>query len=131
MVTGDEFLYGKHECPRILRALDDIATEVNTKIRMRGIARGMVCVQESFNKQILTAEKLVYNATRESDPKTRLKSIESILRIMKFIWVDIRFMLKQKALTVGEIGVLSKKAKEAQSHLIRWHKANGGNSYNG
>lgn len=131
MVTGDEFLYGKHECPRILRALDDVATEVNTKIRMRGIARGMVCVQESFNKQILTAEKLVYKATRELDAKTRLEYIEEISLVLKFVWVDIRYMLKQKALTIGEIGVLAKKTKEAQNHLIRWSKANGGNGYNG
>lgn len=117
---GSEILFGKRQSPKILKALDDVAKEVNSKIRMRGIARGMVCVQEDFNKEVLQAQKIVCQAYANKDVAERLSQLEEVGAIIKAMWVDIRFMLIQKTLTVGEIGVLAKMTKDAQNQLQSW-----------
>lgn len=117
---GSEILFGKRQSPIILKALDDIGLEVNTKIRKRGISRGMVCVQESINKYILEAEHYVCDAYTEPDVTKRLNLLLSVDVTIKKMWVDIRYLLTQKALTPGEIGVLAKTTKQAQEQLKAW-----------
>lgn len=123
MAIEDEFLFGKRHAPLIYATMDRIAKEVNTKLRMRGIGRGMVCVQESFNRTILDIEKRVYDAVRESDPSKRLSLLDCVQRLMKYLWVDIRYLLKQRSLTLGEIGVLSEYANTADEQIRRWRQS--------
>lgn len=122
-MTGDEFLYGKRHAPPVLKKLDDIANEVNTKFRMRGIARGMVCIQEDINSEDLEIQKRVYDATKEPDAHKRLNILIEIQKQMKYMWIGIRYLLKQHALTVGEIGVLSTYANEIDDQIEAWKKS--------
>lgn len=119
---GSEILFGKRQTPLLMKTLDDMASEVNTKIRKRGISKGFVCVQEDFNRQILQCHKNIYSASVEKIPNKRIGYIENCQKGIKMIWIDIRYLLTQKALTVGEIGVLSKMAKDAEKQLYAWHK---------
>ncbi len=123
MDTENEFLFGKRHAPMIYATLDRIAKEVNTKLRMRGIGRGMVCVQESFNRTILSMQKRVYDAVKETDPSKRLRFLDCVRRQMKYLWIDIRYLLKQRALTLGEIGVLSEYANAADEQIRRWKQS--------
>ncbi len=122
-MNEDEFLFGKRHAPMIFATIDRIASEVNTKIRMRGIGRGMVCVQESINRTALEMQKRVYDAVKEPDANARLELLSFIQRKMKYLWTDIRYLLKQHALTLGEIGVLSDYANAADTQLERWKQS--------
>lgn len=123
-MTDDEILYGPRKSPEVMRLLDRMALEVNTKIRQRGIARGFVCVQEAFNEKILHCEMLVYKASKETnDPRRRSRYISDTIMELQEISVIIRFMLKNKALTIGEVGVISKYKKDITSQLYRWLKS--------
>lgn len=123
MATEYEFLFGKRHAPLIYATTDRIAKEVNTKLRMRGIGRGMVCVQENFNRTILNIQKRIYDAVREPDPSKRLSLLDCVQRLMKYLWVDIRYLLKQRSLTLGEIGVLSEYANAADEQIRRWRQS--------
>jgi len=122
-MVEDEFLYGKKHVPKLQKAYDDISGEVNAKIRTRGIAKGMVCVQESMNREVLASEKMLYDATTEPDAKKRLELIGELLGVLNYIWVDLRYMLKNRALTPGEIGFLSKDAAEIKKQLKSWEQS--------
>lgn len=123
MINEDEFLFGKRHAPIIFATIDRIVSEVNTKLRMRGIGRGMVCVQESINKTALEMQKRVYDAVKEPDVSKRIVLLRGIQRQMKYMWTDIRFLLKQHALTLGEIGVLSNYANSADEQLEKWRQS--------
>lgn len=130
-LDGSEILFGKRQAPKILKALDEIASEVNTKIRMRGISRGMVCVQEDLNRQILKAEHLICQAYVNPNVAGRLEQLEKIESVIKTMWVDVRYMLNQHTLTVGEVGVLSAKTKNAQNQLESWITSTKGKAMSG
>lgn len=123
MTNEDEFLFGKRHAPMIFATIDRIASEVNTKIRMRGIGRGMVCVQESINKTALEMQKKIYDAVKEPDANKRMVLLYDIQRKMRYMWTDIRFLLKQRALTLGEIGVLSEYANAADKQIEKWKQS--------
>lgn len=122
---GSEILFGKRQAPLVYKAVDDLMTEVNNKIRMRGIAKGMVCIQEDMNKFCAKMQDCIYFASTNRDPAIRLKYIENCQSTIKLTWIRVRILLKQKALTVGEIGVLAKYAKEIERQLTAWHNATG------
>ena len=107
----------------IFATIDRIASEVNTKIRMRGIGRGMVCAQESINKTALEMQKRIYDAVKEPDADKRMILLHDIQRKMRYMWTDIRFLLKQRALTLGEIGVLSEYANAADKQIEKWKQS--------
>lgn len=123
MTNEDEFLFGKRHAPMIFATIDRIASEVNTKIRMRGIGRGMVCAQESINKTALEMQKRIYDAVKEPDADKRMILLHDIQRKMRYMWTDIRFLLKQRALTLGEIGVLSEYANAADKQIEKWKQS--------
>ena len=50
-------IYKRNRQAPIQLKLDDLAIFINDKITRRGIAKGMIFVQEDFNKNILRAEK--------------------------------------------------------------------------
>lgn len=123
MTNEDEFLFGKRHAPMIFATIDRIVSEVNTKLRMRGIGRGMVCVQESINRTAIEMQKRIYDAVKEPDASARMELLNYTQRQMKYMWTDIRFLLKQRALTLGEIGVLSDYANATDKQLEKWKKS--------
>lgn len=122
LMREDEILYGKKQAPALMKLLDELSIEVNNKIRMRGIGKGFVCVQEDFNKLILQADKKIFWATQEKDFQIRLNDIIHVQTIIKNIWIDIRFMYINKALTDGQVGVLSKITSKIETQLSNWNK---------
>ena len=122
-MNEDEFLFGKRHAPMIFATIDRIVGEVNTKLRMRGIGKGMVCVQENINRTALEMQKRIYDAVKEPDASMRMELINYTQRQMKYMWTDIRFLLKQRALTLGEIGVLSDYANATDKQLEKWKKS--------
>ena len=52
-------IYGKNRQAPIHIKLDDLSVFINEKITRRGIAKGMVSVQENFNINILEVEKIL------------------------------------------------------------------------
>lgn len=117
---GSDILYGKRQSPKILKEIDATASEINKKIRMRGIARGMVCVQEDMNREALKLEKLISRAYTEPDVEKRLDLLYRSNAVIKAMWVDVRYMFKQHSLTSGEIGELADHVRKAQSQLEDW-----------
>lgn len=116
----DQILYGKRQSPQVMRDLDKIALEVNSKIRMRGISKGLICTQETFNNDILSMERFIYWASIENDPNKRRQYIESSIICLRNISVVLRYMLKNKVLTIGEIGVIAKYKNAINDQLYRW-----------
>jgi hypothetical protein len=122
-MTEDEILYGKRQSPEVMRQIDQISILVNTKIRQRGIAKGFVCVQEDLNRNLLEIEKLIYWASIEKDNVRRMKYLDKIIMSLKDVGVDIRYMLKNRALTVGEVGEISKYKSQAEKAIYRWRNS--------
>ena len=122
-MTEDEIVYGKRQSPEVMRLLDRMAEEFNSKIRQRGIARGFVCVQERFNELILQCETDLYWASIETNLSKRAAHLRKADAGMREIGIVIRYMLKNKALTVGEVGVISKYKKEVMAQLYRWQNS--------
>ena len=122
-VNESDFLFGNNKGPEILKALDNISIEVNNKIKMRGISRGLICIVEDFNKNILLLEKIITHAYRSRDFEEKLNLIESTKTPLEDMWLDIRYLLKNKGLTIGEIGVLSELAYKAQEQIQKWNNS--------
>lgn len=123
-MTEDEILYGKRQSPEVMRTVDAISLMVNRTIRARGISKGFVCVQEDFNKTLLQLEKLIYWASIETDKQKRGGYLDEALKEMRNVSVDIRYMLKNNALTVGIVGELSRYVRSVNGALYRWRSAN-------
>jgi len=121
MANEDEILYGKKQAPALMKLLDEIGLKINDSIRQRGIAKGFVCVQEDFNRLLLKCEKNIFWGTQEHDVQRRLELIIECQQIIKEIWIDIRYMYKNKALTKGEIGVLTKTTSKVEIQLSNWY----------
>ena len=103
--SGDEILYGKAHAPALFKAYDDFAKEVN----------------EEMNRGVFHSQQLIYKATRESDPESRLSIIQQAEGILsETIWIAVRYLLKQKALTPGEVGVLTSKAMDIRNQYKKW-----------
>lgn len=118
-----DFLFGNNRGPEILKILDNISIEVNSKIKMRGIGRGMVCIVEDFNKNILSLEKLISRAYRSENFKEKINYIEDTRTSLEDMWLDIRYLLKNRGLTVGEVGVLSELAFNVQEQIQKWNNS--------
>ena len=118
--TESDFLFGNNRGPEILKLLDNISIEVNAKIKMRGIGKGLVCIVEDFNKNVLAIEKAISHAYISKNLNEKLALIEQTEIPLKDMWLDIRFLLKNKGLTLGEVGVLSEFAFKIQEQIERW-----------
>ena len=101
--------------------LDDLSIMINNKINRRGIHRGLVCIQEDLNKNILNTEKIILQAYSESNAKTKYNLLIEAKKIMKIqMWGDIRFLMINKAITPGEITELIRRQKEIDKDVNRW-----------
>ena len=101
--------------------LDDLAIFINDKITRRGIAKGLVSVQEDLKKNILEAEKNTVKVLLITNLEEQYKCLTNVKQIMKVeIWTDIRFLMINKAITPGEITELIRKQIEIDKDLDRW-----------
>src|SRR5574344_166518 len=85
-------IYKRNRQAPIQLKLDDLAIFINDKITRRGIAKGMIFVQEDFNKNILRAEKQTLKILMSSNLEFQYRTLIVIKQIFKVeIWTDIRF----------------------------------------
>lgn len=120
--NDDEILYGKRQSPQVMRDLDSLSAKVNDKIRARGIPKGFVSIWEDVNSILLDCEKLVYYASIEVNPQTRSQYLNNLLLKMRELSVDIRYLLKNRVLTPGEVGECSRIKKSITNQVYRWIK---------
>lgn len=101
--------------------LDDLSIFINDKITRRGIAKGLVCIQEDLNKNVLNAEKKTIQVLLESNLEKQYKTLIEAKKIIKIeIWTDIRFLMINKVITPGEITELIRRQCEIDKDLDRW-----------
>lgn len=98
-----------------------MAIFINDKITRRGIAKGLVFVQEDLNKNILEAEKNTVKVLMITNPQEQYDSLIRAKKIMKVeIWTDIRFLMINKAITPGEITELIRRQLDIDKDIDRW-----------
>ena len=114
-------IYKRNRQAPIQIKLDDFSIFINDKITRRGIAKGLVFIQEDLNKNILNAEKKTIQVLLESDLKKQYEILIDVKKIIKIeIWSDIRFLMINKAITPGEITELIRRQSEIDKDLNRW-----------
>lgn len=115
-------IYNRTRQAPIQIKMDDMAIFINDKITRRGIAKGLVFVQEDLNKNILLAEKCTIKALLCSNPQEQCEFIKEAKHIMKIeIWTDIRFLMINKAITPGEITELIRRQLDIDKNIDRWY----------
>lgn len=123
----NKLLYNKEQANKkptlIYKYYDNVAKEINTKIRMRGISKGFVCVQEDINKLILNSQKHIYWYTFYSLNSKKVKNLELALTDLKEICIDLDYLLKNKALTIGEIGYITNELEMAKKELYTMYES--------
>lgn len=101
--------------------MDDLSIFINDKIKRRGIAKGLVCIQEDLNKNILEAQKKTVKALLLENLKEQYNCLIEAKKILKIeVWTDIRFLMINKAITPGEITELIRRQLEIDKDLDRW-----------
>ena len=101
--------------------LDDLAIFINDKITRIGIAKGLVCIQEDLNKNILEVEKNILRTLITDNIQEQYNFLVKAKKIIKIeIWTDIRFLMINKAITPGEITELIRRQLEIDKDLDRW-----------
>lgn len=114
-------IYKRNRQAPIHLKMDDLAILINDKITRRGIAKGLVFVQEDLNKNIIEAEKNTVKVLTITNPKEQYESLTKVKQIMKVeVWTDIRFLMVNKAITPGEITELIRRQLEIDKDLDRW-----------
>ena len=84
-------IYKRNRQAPIHIKMDDMAIFINDKITRRGIAKGLVFVQEDLNKNILEAEKNTVKVLMITNPQEQYESLIKANQIMKVeIWTDLR-----------------------------------------
>lgn len=114
-------IYKRNRQAPIQIQLDDLAIFINDKITRRGIAKGLVKIQEDLNKNILECEKLTIATLLSENDKEQynyLKKFEQIVKIN--IWTDIRFLMINKAITPGEITELIRRQEAIDKDFEKW-----------
>ena len=101
--------------------IDDMSIFINDRITRRGIAKGLVSIQEDLNMNLLEAEKKTLKALMSQDKKEQHNYLLEAKYIMKVeIWTDIRFLMVNKAITPGEITELIRRQLEINKDLDKW-----------
>ena len=114
-------IYKRNRQAPIHLKMDDLAILINDKITRRGIAKGLVFVQEDLNKNIIEAEKNTVKVLTITNPKEQYENLTKVKQIMKVeVWTDIRFLMVNKAITPGEITELIRRQLEIDKDLDRW-----------
>ena len=114
-------IYERNRQAPLQLKLDDMAIYINDKITRRGIAKGLVSIQEDLNNSILKVEKQTMEALLTAETKKQYNHLLQAKYIMKVeIWTDIRFLMINKAITPGEITELIRKQLEIDKDLEKW-----------
>ena len=114
-------IYKRNRQAPIHLKMDDLAILINDKITRRGIAKGLVFIQEDLNKNIIEAEKNTVKVLTITNPKEQYEKLTKVKQIMKVeVWTDIRFLMVNKAITPGEITELIRRQLEIDKDLDRW-----------
>ena len=114
-------IYKRNRQAPIQLKLDDLAIFINDKITRRGIAKGLVFVQEDLNRNILEAQKNTMQVFAQTEPEQQYNYLIRVKKIMKIeIWTDIRFLMINKAITPGEITELIRIQSRIDNDLDRW-----------
>lgn len=117
-------IYERNRQAPIHIKLDDLAIFINDKITRRGIAKGLVSIQEDLNKNLLLVEKKTLEALVANDKKEQYSYLLEARYIAKIeIWTDIRFLMVNKAITPGEISELIRRQLEIDKDLNKWMTA--------
>ena len=67
-------IYKRNRQAPIQLKLDDFSILINDKIKRRGIAKGLVNIQEDLNKNILEIEKETIKVLLDTNPQTQYES---------------------------------------------------------
>ena len=114
-------IYERNRQAPLQLKLDDMAIYINDKITRRGIAKGLVSIQEDLNNSILKVEKQTMEALLTTETKKQYNHLLQAKYIMKVVtWTDIRFLMINKAITPGEITELIRKQLEIDKDLEKW-----------
>ena len=114
-------IYQRNRQAPIHIKLDDLSIYINEKITRRGIAKGLVSIQEDLNKNILEVEKKTIKALLTTNKVEQYNNLLEAKQIIKIeIWTDIRFLMVNKAITPGEISELIRKQLEIDKDLDKW-----------
>lgn len=114
-------IYGRNRQAPIQIKLDDLSILINDKITRRGIAKGLVKIQEDLNLSILEVEKKTLEALIEENEEEKIRYLIEGKYIMKIeIWTDIRFLMVNKAITPGEITELIRRQVEIDKDIDKW-----------
>lgn len=101
--------------------LDDLAVYLNDRITRRGISRGLVCIQEDMNKNILKVEKETIKALVTDDITKQYECLVKAKKITRIeVWPDIRFLMINKAITPGEITELIRRQMDIDKDIEKW-----------
>ena len=101
--------------------IDDLSIFINERITKRGIAKGMVFIQEDLNKNLLKIEKISLEVIFSSHLEFQYEKLKEIKKIIKIeIWSDIRFLMINKAITPGEVTELIKRQTEIDNDIDKW-----------
>ena len=114
-------IYKRNRQAPIQIKLDDLSIFVNGRITRRGIAKGLVFIQEDFNKNILDIEKRTIEILFNLNLNEQYEELQKIKNIMRIeIWTDIRFLMINKAITPGEITELIRMQIEIDKDIEKW-----------
>ena len=114
-------IYERNRQAPIHIKIDDLSVFINDRIKRRGIAKGMVSIQEDLNMNLLEVEKKTLEALISQDKEEQRNYLLEAKYIMKVeIWTDIRFLMVNKAITPGEITELIRRQLEINKDLDKW-----------
>jgi len=114
-------IYKRNRQAPINIKIDDMAIFINDRITRRGIAKGLVRIQEDLNKNLLEVEKYTIKALMLEDKNNQLDCLLKAKEIMKIeLWTDIRFLMVNKAITPGEISELIRRQLEIDKNIDKW-----------
>ena len=114
-------IYERNRQAPIHIKLDDLSIFINERITRRGIAKGLVSIQEDLNLNIIKVEKETLGALIEEKKEKQYEHLINAKNIMRIeIWTDIRFLMINKAITPGEITELIRRQLEIDKDLDKW-----------
>ena len=83
-------IYKRNRQAPIQLKLDDLAIFINDKITRRGIAKGLVFVQEDLNRNILEAQKNTMQVFAQTEPEQQYNYLIRVKKIMKIeIFIEL------------------------------------------
>lgn len=114
-------IYERNRQAPIHIKLDDLSIFINERITRRGIAKGLVSIQEDLNLNIIKVEKETLGALIEEKKEKQYEHLINAKNIMRIeIWTDVRFLMLNKAITPGEITELIRRQLEIDKDLDKW-----------